>query len=175
MSTNQTQTPDAPADHLRYEISQLETMRQQILADMETLRQQETNLRAFESRLREAMPARGSVSRAPMPSAPFTGDARTLAAEWEKFQRSRALLEAERRALTDDLIALREDREALKRQEEALRQREAWLDTREKDLAAKAFSPPSRQQQPARPEGYIRLGFNEIPFVDMFRSHRRSA
>ncbi|MBI2518679.1 MAG: hypothetical protein HYV95_17530 [Opitutae bacterium] len=173
MSTNQTQTPDAPADHLRYEISQLETMRQQILADMETLRQQETNLRAFESHLRESMPPMGAVSRAPMSAAPFAGDAQTLAGEWEKFQRSRALLEAERRALTDDLIALREDREALRRREDALKQREAWIETREKDLAAKAFAPPPRA---AKPDGqYIRIGLNEIPFVDLFRSHRRSA
>lgn len=175
MSTNQTHTPDAPADHLRYEISQLETMRQQILADMEALRQQETNLRAFESRLRHSIPPMGTASRAPMSAAPFSPDAQALAAEWEKFQRSRALLEAERRALTDDLIALREDREALKRREDALKQREAWIDTREKDLAAKAFAAPQPSPR-AKAEGLnIRLGFNEIPFVDMFRSHRRSA
>jgi chromosome segregation ATPase len=172
MSTNPTQTADTPVDHLRYEIAQLETMRQQILADMEALRQQENNLRAFESRLRESMPPMNAASRAPMSGAPATADAQALAAEWEKFQRSRALLEAERRALTDDLIALREDREALKRREEALKQREAWIDTREKDFAAKAFPPP----QAARAEGPgIRLGFNEIPFVDLFRSLRRSA
>jgi len=123
-------------DHLRYELGQLEKMRDQILHDMESLRTQEANLRAYESRLRTpagAPPAGGS-------RAPLAAD--SLEAEWEKFQRSRALLEAERRAVTDERIALREQTESLRQREESLKQREAWVAVRERDLAAKAMPPP---------------------------------
>lgn len=126
-------------DHIRYEISQLEKMREQILADMETLRTQEDNLRQFEARLRESMPPWGHASRAPMGSG--HGDSGALAAEWEKFQRSRALLEAERRALADEMIVLREEKTELQRRNDALKQREAWLEVREKEFAAKCAQP----------------------------------
>jgi chromosome segregation ATPase len=136
---NSNQDTDARTDHLRYEISQLEKMREQILSDMEALRQQETNLRAFEARLRGTIPPQGAVTRAPMDARAGAG---ALDAEWEKFQRSRALLEAERRALTDDRIALREEREVMQLREEELRKREAWVESREKELAAQAMSAP---------------------------------
>ena len=138
MSTNRHHaTAEAGADHLRYELGQLEKMREQILHDMESLRTQESNLRAYEARLRTpagAAPA-ASVSRSPVATD-------SLEAEWEKFQRSRALLEAERRAVTDDRLVLREQAEALRQREDALKQREAWVATRERDLAVKAMPPP---------------------------------
>jgi DNA repair exonuclease SbcCD ATPase subunit len=125
------------AEHLRYEISQLEKMREQILSDMENLRTQETNLRAFEARLRGSCPPQAGFTNAPMGSrSPL------LDAEWEKFQRSRALLEAERRALNDDRMALRDEKGELQQRDEALRKRESWIEVREKELAAKAMPPP---------------------------------
>jgi chromosome segregation ATPase len=133
---------DSNTEHLRHEISQLEKMREQILADMENLRTQEANLRAFEARLRGSQPPQAGLTQAPMESrSPL------LDAEWEKFQRSRALLEAERRALNDDRMALREDKAELVRRNEALQKRESWIEVREKELAAKAMPPPKAPSQ----------------------------
>jgi hypothetical protein len=144
-------------DHLRFEISQLEKMQQQIMSDMEALRVQENNLRAYEMRLRETTPptplARpaGSNSRPPLGS-------ESLDEEWEKLRRSRTLLEAERRAFTDERLALRESQADIKRREEALRQRESWVELREKELAAKSFAPPPSAQPP-------RPSFTRAPFA----------
>ncbi len=139
-----TEPETAPAgannDHLRYEISQLEKMREQILADMEVFRQQETNLRTLETRLRDTMPPQGWASVPPVVAIDPRGP--ELDAEWEKFQRARALLEAERRALADDRILFREEKADLQRKEEELRKRVTWVETREKDLEAKLHQPP---------------------------------
>ena len=166
-------TPDnaTPADHLRYEIAQLEKMRQQIFSDMEALRQQEHNLRHYESRLRGAQPPTGATV------APFSGGSREVDAEREKLSRQRALLEAERRALTDERIAMREEKGALAQYAEALKQREAWLQVQERELKVKAFAaPPPAAKKPASVAPFgIRLGFNEVPFAGIFGSNRRSA
>ena len=140
MSTN-TDNPN-PTEHLRYEISQLEKMREQILADMENLRTQEANLRAFESRLRGSVPPQGQAGQTQAPMAAPGSRSPLLDAEWEKFQRSRALLEAERRAMNDDRMALRDEKAELQRHAEELRKRESWIETREKELAAKAMPAP---------------------------------
>jgi hypothetical protein len=165
-------TPDnaTPADHLRYEIAQLEKMRQQIFSDMEALRQQEQNLRRYESRLRDApIPIGGTV-------APFTEATREVEAEREKLSRQRALLEAERRALTDERIAMREEKAALAQYADALKQREAWLQVQERELKVKSFAPPPEAKKPASVAPFgIRLGFNEVPFAGIFGSNRRSA
>jgi len=141
MST--TPTSDGNAEHLRYEISQLEKMREQILSDMENLRTQENNLRAFESRLRGSCPPQAGTG---FTQAPMGAGSRSplLDAEWEKFQRSRALLEAERRALNDDRLAIRDEKAELAQRDEALRKRESWIEIREKELAAKAMPPPPK-------------------------------
>ena len=52
VTTPMSPSNDSPTDHLRYEVAQLEKMRQQIFSDMEALRAQEQNLRNYESRLR---------------------------------------------------------------------------------------------------------------------------
>jgi hypothetical protein len=165
-------TPDnaTPADHLRDEIAQLEKMRQQIFSDMEMLRQQEQNLRHYESRLRDSRPPMACTVT------PFTSAPRDVDAEREKLSRQRALLEAERRALTDERIAMREEKTALAQYAEALKQREAWLLVQERELKAKAFAPPPEVKKPASVAPFgIRLGFNEVPFAGIFGSNRRSA
>jgi len=166
-------TPDNvnPADHLRYEIAQLEKMRQQIFSDMEALRQQEQNLRSYESRLRGAPAPTGTTI------APFTGSSHEIDVEREKLSRQRALLEAERRSLVDDRIALREEKTAVAQYAEALKKREAWLEVQERELKAKAFTPPpapAKKPASVAPFG-LRLGFNEVPFSGIFGSNRRSA
>ena len=116
-------TPQTP-EQISREISQLAKMREQIHADMEAMRVQEGNLRAFEARIRGSMPPMSTGSRASFDSkSPINLDA-----EWEKFQRSRALLEAERRALTDERLVIREEREILRQREEGLKQRESWVE-----------------------------------------------
>ncbi|MBI5424694.1 MAG: hypothetical protein HZA32_11480 [Opitutae bacterium] len=166
-------TPDNAnaTEHLRYEIAQLDKMRQQIFSDMEALRQQEQNLRSYESRLRGAPPPTGTTI------APFTGGSREIDAEREKLSRQRALLEAERRSLADDRIALREERTALAQYAEALKKREAWLEVQERELKARAFAPPPAPvKKPASVAPFgLRLGLNEVPFSGIFGSNRRSA
>lgn len=144
------------------ETARLEKLQQQIASDMEALRAQEANLRAYESRLREARPQPGPVAAGAAPSSD------ELNAAWEKFQRSQALLEAERRALTDERMAYREQAAALKAREAELKRRESWLVQREAALAA------PKERKPAS-RGGLRLGLNAIPFADMFRSHKKSA
>lgn len=143
------------------EIARLEKLQRQIASDMEALRAQEANLRAYENRLREARPQPGPVAAGAAPSSD------ELNAAWEKFQRSQALLEAERRALTDERMAYREQAAAVKAREAELKRRESWLAQREAALAA------PKDEKPAA--GGLRLGLNEIPFADMFRSHKKSA
>lgn len=149
MST--TQTKSAP-DHLGYEVTQLEKMQRQILSDMEALREQEANLRAYESRLRDTTPPMG-VTRNSRP--PISSE--SVEAEWEKVRRSRTLLDAERRAFVEERAQMREIQADLKQREEALRQREAWVELRERELTVKAFPPP-----PA-PAG--KPSFTQAPFA----------
>src|ERR1035437_8765943 len=47
---------DTNPDQVRFEISQLEKMRTQIMSDMEAMRAQENNLKGFEARIRDSMP-----------------------------------------------------------------------------------------------------------------------
>lgn len=168
-------TPDnaSPTEHLRYEFAQLEKMRQQIFSDMETLRQQEHNLRSYESRLRGAPAPTGTSI------APFTGNPRDVDLEREKLSRQRALVEAERRSLADERIALREEKSALAQYAEALKQREAWLEVQEREWKAKSFAPPPAPVPAKKPASVapfgLRLGFNEVPFSGIFGSNRRSA
>lgn len=169
--TDNADTP-APTDHLRFEVSQLEKLRQQIYSDMELLRQQEQNLRTYESRLR------GTPQPTGVTVAPFVADNHELAVAREKLSRQRALLEAERRALTDERIAVREEKAALTALAESLKQREAWLELRERELKAKSFAPPpeiaAKKTASTTPFG-LRLGLKEVPFAGYFRSDRRSA
>jgi len=118
---------------------------------------QENNLRAYEMRLRETTPPMPLGRVATSNSRPPVGS-ESLEEEWEKLRRSRALLDAERRAFMDERLALRESQADVKRRDEALRQRESWVSLREKELAAKSFAPP-----PAAPAA--RPSFTRAPFA----------
>ncbi len=162
---------DNTTDHLRYEIAQLEKMRQQIFSDMEALRTQEQNLRSYEARLRGSQPPLPGLTQAP-----FAGGAHEIDVEREKLSRLRALLEAERRSLVDERLAVREEKAALTQKAEELKQREAWLIARERDAAAKAFTPPPGARKSASGSPFaLRLGLNEVPFAEYFRSQSKSA
>ena len=163
---NPTNESTPATDHLRYEVAQLEKMRQQIISDMEALRTQEQNLRSYEARLRQAPSAQ-------VTQAPFAGQ-HEFDAERDKLSRLRGLLEAERRSLVDERLAVREEKEMLAHKAEELRQREAWLEVRERDFKVRAFEAPPKKASSSSPFG-IRLGFNEVPFAEYFRSQRKSA
>lgn len=131
-------TPAAAPDHLRYEIAQLEQLRQQIHSDMEVLRAQEHNLRSYEAKLRDSQPPIVPATRAPFSA----GALPELDAERDRLSRLRALLEAERRALVDERLIVREEKAALEQKAAELKQREAWLVTQEHAAKVKAFAPP---------------------------------
>ncbi len=152
---------DINPEQIRFEISQLEKMRAQIMSDMESMRAQENNLKAFEARIRDSMPPmpmtnsrasfENSGSRPSFEVRSNTSNSNPgLEVEWEKFQRSRALLEAERRGLTDERLLLREERDIMKQREETLKQREETLKVREAQIAAreKNFKPDDEPPPP---------------------------
>ena len=153
---------DINPEQIRFEISQLEKMRAQIMSDMESMRAQENNLKAFEARIRDSMPPMPMTGS--RPSFESSGGSRPsfevrstnsnpgLDVEWEKFQRSRALLEAERRGLTDERLLLREERDIMKQREETLKQREEALKVREAQLAIREQKiKPDDEPPPPKP------------------------
>lgn len=150
---------DINPEQIRFEISQLEKMRTQIMSDMESMRAQENNLKAFEARIRDSMPpmpmtgSRPSFDAGSRPSFEVrSGNSNPgLDAEWEKFQRSRALLEAERRGLTDERLLLREERDIMKQREETLKQREEALKAREAQVAIREQNLKPNDEPPAKP------------------------
>ncbi len=153
---------DINPEQIRFEISQLEKMRAQIMSDMESMRAQENNLKAFEARIRDSMPPMPMTGSRPSfessgsrPSFEVrsTNSNPGLDAEWEKFQRSRALLEAERRGLTDERLLLREERDIMKQREETLKQREEALKVREAQLAVREqnLKPDDEPPPPPKP------------------------
>ena len=156
-------------DQIRFELSQLEKMRSQIMSDMESMRAQESNLKAFEARIRDSMPplpasgSRPSFEYGSRPSFETSGsrpsfDVRSnsnppgLDVEWEKFQRSRALLEAERRGLTDERLLLKEERDIMKQREETLKQREEALKIREAQVAVREQNSKPDDEPPPPPK-----------------------
>lgn len=174
MSSNEAKDPNP--DQIRFEISQLEKMRVQIMSDMEAMRAQENNLKAFEARIRDSMPpmpfsgsrpafeSNGSrpsfeVSSRPTydsgsrPSFEVRSNSNppNLDVEWEKFQRSRSLLEAERRGLTDERLLLREERDIFKQREEALKLREEAIKQREAQVAIREQKANSNDEPPTPP------------------------
>lgn len=149
----------SPTHAAAEQVAKLEKLQQQIASDMEALRVQESNLRAYEARLREARPVSGAGA---VPAS------EELQAAWEKFHRAQALLEAERRAMTDERMTYREQAAAVQAREKELKRRESWLAQREAALTTAVVEKPVAS-------GGLRLGFNEIPFADIFRSHKKSA
>jgi len=161
-SQNQSESPDPPVA----ERAQLEKMRQQILTDLEALRAQESNLRQYEQRLREAAPAvvTGSSNSRP----PMSSD--SIEQEWEKIRRSRTLLDAERRAFLDERLELRENLADVRLREEGLRQREAWLAVQEKEFAARAAAPAAIPLPPAAKPSFVSAPFTAAKNLLSLRS-----
>jgi CheY-like chemotaxis protein len=123
----------------------LESERRQLHEDMELLREQEANLRAYEQRLR-TLPAEVEAARvhraAPrLPFDQFQYDA-SLEAAWNKINRAMDLLEAERRSMTDEKLAYKETMARLEQKEQSLQSQEAQLAKHEQSLNAPPPPPP---------------------------------
>lgn len=123
------------------EAESLHKLRSQISTDIEIMQQKETSLREYEQRLRLLVEqTQGGQHPAPAtPSDAPAGQSKAdLDAEWEKYQRAHALLEAARRGLCDDRMALKEREEKFHQREVEVARREAWIKVREQEFEAQA-------------------------------------
>jgi uncharacterized protein (DUF3084 family) len=122
------------------ETARLEKLRTQLSTDIEVMQQKEASLREYEQKLR-LLVEHASTTQPPMTTNQHlvtTGPGQAaLDAEWEKYQRANALLEAARRSLTDDRLALKDREEKVMIREQEVARREAWIKAREQQLAAK--------------------------------------
>ena len=146
------------------EAAHLEKLRSQISTDMEAMQQKEANLREYEQRLR-LLVEHTHNSRPPMqaPTQYFVTsapDTKNLDAEWEKYNRAHALLEAARRGLCDDRLALKDREERLQAREVEVTRREAWVKVREQELDAMA-----QAREKAAAEIKVRPSFTSAPFL----------
>jgi hypothetical protein len=139
-------TPTTPDKDMQ-EAARLEKLRAQLSSDIQAIQQKEASLKEYEQRLRLLMEHNRQGVPAPQANQVYVNagpDSRqALDAEWEKYHRAHALLEAARRGLTDDRLALKEREEALALREADLAKREAWVKAREQQLAAAAMPPPA--------------------------------
>ncbi len=134
----------AVAAKVRQGEERLEIDRRQLQEDIDLLREQEANLRAYEQRLRE-MSAAAEAERVQkntprLSRDPFQRDA-TLEVAWSRLDRAVDMLEAERRSFCGEKLVLKEELAQLKTKEEGLRQREQAMEAREAQLAAIAAGP----------------------------------
>src|SRR5262245_43984367 len=135
---NSHHTPDTAQ-----ETAHLEKLRAQLSTDIEAMQQKEASLKEYEQRLRLLMEHNRQGHPAPqanqivMSAGP---DRAALDAEWDKYNRAHALLEAARRGLTDDRLALKDREERLALREVEVARREAWIKVREQELAAAAVA-----------------------------------
>jgi predicted nucleic acid-binding Zn-ribbon protein len=145
------------------EINRLEKLRAQIAADVEAMQEKERGLREYEQRLRALVEMPQQSQSAPSyphrPNSTPPVDA-NLDAEWEKYQRAHALLEAARRGLTDDRLALKARETDLLRLEEQLSRREAWIKVRERELDTL-----EKQRQEVKAPAKARSSFTQAPFM----------
>ena len=134
-------TPD-PAQ----ETAHLEKLRAQLSTDIEAMQQKEASLKEYEQRLRLLMEHNRQGHPAPQANQVIVNsgpDSRVaLDAEWDKYNRAHALLEAARRGLTDDRLAFKDREEKLAQREVEVARREAWVKVREQELAALAAAAP---------------------------------
>jgi len=129
----------------------LESERRQLHEDMDLLREQESNLRAYEQRLR-SLPAEVEAIRvhraAPrLPFDQFQYDA-SLEAGWNKINRAMDLLEAERRSFTDEKLSFKGTLARLEQKEKNLQSREVLQAKQEQERNAPPPPRPSFTHEP---------------------------
>jgi hypothetical protein len=130
---NSNNTPDSD------EAARLEKLRAQLSADIEAMQQKEASLREYELKLRQLVENVSNSQATQNTNQNYVTSGReALDAEWEKYERAHALLEAARRSLTDDRLALKDREEKVMIREQEVARREAWVKAREQQAAAKA-------------------------------------
>ena len=151
--------------HDSQEAAHLEKLRSQISTDIEDMQQKETSLREYEQRLR-LLVEHAHNSRPPQTANQFysttTPTSGNVDAEWEKYRRAHALLEAARRGLCDDRLAVKEREEKIQMREEEVARREAWIRVREQELEALTQARIA-DQQVAAPKP--KTSFTAAPFL----------
>ncbi len=121
------------------ETARLEKLRTQLSTDIEVMQQKEASLREYEQKLR-LLVEHASNSQPPLNANHYAANnagQNAIDAEWEKYQRANALLEASRRSLTDDRLALKDREEKVMIREQEVARKEAWLKSRELQLASR--------------------------------------
>lgn len=122
------------------ETARLEKLRSQLSTDIEVMQQKEASLREYEQRLRLLVEHAGNTQPQLNTNHYMATNGQgqgALDAEWEKFQRANALMEAARRSLTDDRLALKDREEKVMIREQEVARREAWVKAREQQITAK--------------------------------------
>jgi hypothetical protein len=151
--------------HDSQEAAHLEKLRSQISTDIEDMQQKETSLREYEQRLR-LLVEHTQNSRPPQTANQFysstTPTSSNIDAEWEKYRRAHALLEAARRGLCDDRLAIKDREEKLHLREEDVARREAWIKVREQELEVIAQAKTAEQQVAATKP---KTSFTAAPFL----------
>jgi len=149
--------------HENQEVAHLEKLRSQLTSDMEAMHEKEASLREYEQRLR-LLVEHAHNSRPPQQTAQYyvtsAPDTKNLDAEWEKYNRAHALLEAARRGLCDDRMALKDREERLHAREVEVARREAWVKMREQELTAAA-----QVKAKVETEVKVRPSFTQAPFL----------
>lgn len=144
------------------ETAHLEKLRAQLSTDIETMQQKEASLKEYEQRLRLLMEHNRQGQPAPQANQVYVSSVpdnrAALDAEWEKYNRAHALLEAARRGLTDDRLAFKDREERLVRREEEVARREAWIKAKELELAAAAVAPAPVPTPDSNPS-FVTSGF----------------
>ncbi|MBI2813612.1 MAG: hypothetical protein HYX71_04960 [Opitutae bacterium] len=144
-------TPDTSS--AAQESAHLEKLRSQLSTDIEAMQQKEASLKEYEQRLRllvehaHQTPPTQPTSRFYVANGPDSQEA--LDAEWDKYNRAHALLEAARRGLTDDRLAFKEREEKLDLREADVARREAWVAGREQELATREAATAARPEAKA--------------------------
>jgi len=138
-----------------HEAAQLEKLRTQLSTDIEAMQQKEASLKEYEQRLR-LLVEHSQSNRPPQASNQYfvtspAADRTELDAEWEKYERAHALLEAARRGLCDDRLAVKDREERVQLRETEVARREAWLKNREQELVALAEA-KAREQAVVKPK-----------------------
>ena len=151
------------------ETAHLEKLRAQLSTDIEVMQQKEASLKEYEQRLRllvehaHQSPPPPPTSRYAVANGPDSQQA--LDAEWDKYNRAHALLEAARRGLTDDRLAFKERVEILDLREADIARREAWVQAREQKVAEAAAATPAPESNPSFVTSPLRAARN------LFRGH----
>lgn len=149
------------------ETAHLEKLRAQISTDIEDMQQKESSLREYEQRLR-LLVEHAHNSRSPQiaPQCHVTSapNPASVDAEWEKYHRAHALLEAARRGLCDDRLALKDREEKIQPREVEVARREARVKVREQELEAQSQAQArARALELAQPKP--KSSFTAAPFL----------